>query len=324
VALKTGSTAEHSSIARDLRSAAGARNPQGRSIETAMMKSMTAFAREEVNCEWGAASWELRSVNLRFLDVSTRLPDDFRSLEVTLRERIAEKLTRGKVDCVLRFSQGGVKTSQFELNTELGSRVIDAARQLASLLGEPHERLRIVDLLRWPGVIEVVPPDLESVARDLLAAFDRALDSLLGMRLREGTKIAGLIDQRCTEVVRLTAKVREALPQIQSAMRERLLTKLEEAKSNLDNERLEQELVLFAHKMDVSEELDRLDAHVEEVRRALQEDKPSGRRLDFLMQEMNREANTLGSKSVDMLMTAASVDLKVAIEQMREQIQNLE
>ncbi len=288
-----------------------------------MIYSMTAFARTEASGDWGSAAWELRSVNNRYLDVSTRLPEDLRTLEPPTRELIAGRLARGKLDCTLRYQPAPRQAAEFTLNRELVERLVDASREIQTLLGQPAP-LSSIELMRWPGVVQSVPPDLEEISEVLLQLLNVGLDSLIAMRGREGDKLAGLIEQRCAAAQQVAIEVRESLPRIQEAMRQRVAARLAELTAQLDNDRVEQEMVLLANKMDVTEELDRLDAHIGEVSRVLGSGKPAGRRLDFLMQEMNREANTLGSKSVDATMTRASVDLKVLIDQMREQIQNIE
>ncbi len=288
-----------------------------------MIYSMTAFARTEASGDWGSAAWELRSVNNRYLDVSTRLPEDLRTLEPLTRELIAGRLARGKLDCTLRYQPAPRQAAEFTLNRELVERLVDASREIQTLLGQPAP-LSSIELMRWPGVVQSVPPDLEEISEVLLQLLNVGLDSLIAMRGREGDKLAGLIEQRCAAAQQVAIEVRESLPRIQEAMRQRVAARLAELTAQLDNDRVEQEMVLLANKMDVTEELDRLDAHIGEVSRVLGSGKPAGRRLDFLMQEMNREANTLGSKSVDATMTRASVDLKVLIDQMREQIQNIE
>ena len=288
-----------------------------------MIQSMTAFAREETTETWGTAVWEVRSVNNRYLDVGTRTPEDFRGLEPMIREQVSKRLSRGKVDCTLRFQASANAGGEITINHDLVERLGRAGEEVRSVLGD-GSALRVMDVLRWPGVIETAPQELDKISARVLELLGEALDSLVAMRGREGDKIHTLIEQRCEQVQQISADLQRVLPSIQQSMRVRLTERLAEVSEQLDSQRLEQEMVLFSNKMDVSEELDRLAAHTEEVRRVLREKKPVGRRLDFLMQEMNREANTLGSKSVDQQVTRASVDLKVLIEQMREQIQNVE
>jgi uncharacterized protein (TIGR00255 family) len=288
-----------------------------------MIKSMTAFAREELAAPWGNAIWEVRTVNFRYLDVNARLPEDFRGMETMVREKVAGRLGRGKVDCTLRYHAQANLSSQLKIDRALVEQLMTASHEIDTLLG-CESTLRSLDLLRWPGVIETTPPDLDVVSSAVTALLETALDGVVAMREREGEKISALIDSRCVQVQDIAQRVSAALPEIQTAMRERIRQRLSEVSDQLDADRVETEMVVFANRMDVSEELDRLAIHVSEVQRMLGEEKSTGRRLDFLMQELNREANTLGSKSVDTQMTSASVDLKVLIEQMREQIQNIE
>ena len=288
-----------------------------------MICSMTAFAREERQNEAGTVIWELRSVNHRYLDVFARLPEDLRSLDPVVRARVGAKVRRGKVECVLRYKPTPQQESTLRVNRKLARQVAEAAKEIDSLLTN-RGPANALDVLRWPGVVETPPLDPDAVCEPIVSALDAALAELAVTREREGRKIAELIRGRVAEMEIIISEVRRRLPAIIVAERERLTNRLAELKAELDAERLEQEMVIFSQKIDVAEELDRLDAHLDEVRRVLDESKPVGRRLDFLMQELHREANTLGSKSVDTDTTRASVDLKVLIEQMREQIQNVE
>jgi uncharacterized protein (TIGR00255 family) len=288
-----------------------------------MIRSMTAFARRERTEQWGTAYWELRSVNNRYLDVTPRLPEEVRAIEGAIRERVRARLGRGKVDCTLRLSLGAGSDASLELDLELAKRIAEATRKIDALLHDPA-RINAVDVLRWPGVVQTQSPDIDAVGNSVLELLDEALDELVATREREGQHIDGLLRQRCDEIKVLTGAVRQRLPEVLEACRQRLRDRLAEFAEQLNEERLEQEMAMVAQKTDVAEELDRLDAHIKEVRRVLDEEQPAGRRLDFLMQELNREANTLGSKSIDTETTRASVDLKVFIEQMREQIQNVE
>lgn len=288
-----------------------------------MIRSMTAFARQEDAGAWGAITWELRSVNSRYLDVNTRLPEDFRVLEPIVRDHVSARVSRGKLDCTLRFQPGAEQVAHFSVNTELVSRLAGALNQIGHQIDQSSTPSAI-DIMRWPGVIEASAPDVDIVAEEVLRVLDTALSELVDTRMREGQKISELLAQRCQEVDSIVQQIQVELPMMQRLTRERLFSRLTEVSDKLDNDRLEQEMVIFAQKMDVSEELERLATHVVEVRRVLAQDKPVGRRLDFLMQEMNREANTLGSKAVHAHTTQASVELKVFIEQMREQIQNIE
>jgi uncharacterized protein (TIGR00255 family) len=288
-----------------------------------MIRSMTAFARVERATTWGTAYWELRSVNNRYLDIVPRLPEEARSIEGAVRERIRGRMRRGKVDCTLRLSQGTENESEFMLDLNLVKMIADATREIDKLIHDPA-RVNAMEVLRWPGVVQTSTPDPDALGAAALELLDQGLGELVATREREGEQIREMLVQRCQEVEVIVAEVKKRLPEILAGLRERLGERLAEIREQLNEERLEQEMALVAQKMDVAEELDRLEAHVLEVRRVLDTDEPAGRRLDFLMQEMNREANTLGSKSMDAESTRASVDLKVLIEQMREQIQNVE
>ena len=288
-----------------------------------MLRSMTAFARIESQHEPGGIQWEIRSVNHRYLDVNLRLPEDLRRLDPKVRERIGARLNRGKVDCTLRVLANPAATGGLAVDSDLAARVAQAARTVAELLPEAAP-VNPVDVLRWPGVVQAPAPDPELIERLVLDELDRALADLVGMREREGTRMEAVIRNRLDELGTEVSRVRDVLPAIVQGFGERMRTRLAEVDATLDEGRVEQELALIAQRMDVAEELDRLEAHVHEIRAALERSEPAGRRLDFLMQELNREANTLGSKSAAVTTSRASVDLKVLIEQMREQIQNVE
>lgn len=284
---------------------------------------MTAFARQEITKKWGGLTLELRSVNHRYLDISLRLPEEFRSLEAKIRECIAAKLARGKVDIGLRFARSESSDGNIVFDKELVQQLSNTSREIDHILYNP-EAVSSLDILRWPGVIKAAELDSSELRSALFELLDSTLADLLAGREREGEKLATLIQQRCSAITDVIAKVKKRLPEIMQIWREKLLKRIQDASVEIDENRLEQELVIIAQKTDVDEELDRLVTHVAEVERVLKSDKPIGRRLDFLMQELNREANTLGSKSIDTETTKASVDLKVLIEQMREQIQNIE
>jgi uncharacterized protein (TIGR00255 family) len=287
-----------------------------------MISSMTAFARGEAETPWGSLVWELKSVNHRYLELGLRLPEELRAIEPAVREACSARLNRGKVDVTLRLQLAGAAAG-IEIDEIQARRVLDSAARLRALqpglapIGE-------ADVLRWPGVLKTPSPDAQALAEQALAALRRALDSLADMRAREGARLKEFLEQRLDAAARVADEVRAVLPQIIDAYRARLTERLRELKESIDPSRLEQELVLFANRMDVDEELDRLASHLAEIRRLLAQGGAVGRRLDFLMQELNREANTLGSKAADLRMTNASVELKVLIDQMREQIQNIE
>ncbi len=287
-----------------------------------MIRSMTAYARREIKGEWGSASWELRSVNQRYLETYFRMPEQFRSLEPVVRERIRNRLTRGKVECNLRFEPDPRARTSLLLNEELAKQLVQAANWVK--LQSDEGEINPVDILRWPGVMAAEEQDLDAIAAEILAALDGTLDDFVIARETEGQALKSLIEQRLDAVSREVAKVRAQLPDVIKWQRERLVTKLEEAQVQLENNRLEQELVLMAQRLDVAEELDRLDAHVKETYNILKKKEAVGRRLDFMMQEFNRESNTLASKSINADITNSAIELKVLIEQMREQIQNIE
>ncbi|MEO7558437.1 MAG: YicC/YloC family endoribonuclease [Gammaproteobacteria bacterium] len=294
-----------------------------------MIRSMTAYARRLRPAPGGVLCWELRSINHRFAEISVHLPDDLRGLESAVRERIALSLKRGKIECSLRLQKamapsGADSTSpELRVNEALVKQLLQAARRINGWSENPAP-LNALDLLRWPGVLQTPELPEELIAGEALALLDEAIGELVGARAREGAKIAAVIEQRCLAMQDIVAQMGRQLPAILARLRARLSGRFTELSIELDPARLEQEMLILIQKIDVDEELERLSMHVHEVRRLLHEDEPVGRRLDFLMQELNREANTLGSKSVDTETSRAAIDLKVIVEQMREQIQNVE
>lgn len=288
-----------------------------------MARSMTAFARHESSGEWGRLVWELRSVNHRHVEIGLRLPEELRSLESEVRTRIAARLNRGKVDAGLRLDTSGEVDMQIRVNEELARRVIDAARVVSGLM-DAHASLNPLEVLRWPGVLESRELDPDVLSAAALAALEEALSQMTEARTREGARLRELVLQRCASIGDITRAMRTRVPQIIEAIRARQLQRIQEIAGTVDPARLEQECALLIQRLDVAEELDRLETHLTEVTRVLDQQEPIGRRLDFLMQELNREANTLGSKSAHVDTTGASVELKVLIEQIREQIQNIE
>lgn len=288
-----------------------------------MIKSMTAFARSENQYEWGSLVWEMRSLNHRYLEVSVRLPEELRALENTVRETIGKALNRGKVECGLRFQRHPGTLNEMKMNREHANRFVQLYREANEILGDSTP-LRALDLLRWPGVVEEADADMTPVREAAVALLSEALAQLVENREREGASLKSVILSRCESMSSIVGEVAVKLPEIRSNLQERLKTRLADVDVSVDPARLEQELVIQLQKMDVDEEIERLRTHITEVRDVLERDEPVGRRLDFLMQELNREANTLGSKSVAMDTTGASVELKVLIEQMREQVQNIE
>ncbi|CAK0749902.1 UPF0701 family protein YicC [Gammaproteobacteria bacterium] len=287
-----------------------------------MLRSMTAFARKVAPERGGELVWELRCVNQRFLEQIVRLPEELRVLEPRIREQIAARLRRGKVECLLRWcpTKGG---GDFALNQPLAEQLVRLSHQVDTLLSNAAP-VSSLEILRWPGVIQAQEVDLGAIQQDVLVALEAALDELVDTREREGARITVLIGERLTAMEAVLVRVRARLPEVLIRQRERLNARLVEIQASLSPERLEQEILVFVQRIDVAEELDRLTVHIEEVRRVVAAEEGAGRRLDFLMQELNREANTLGSKSVDVEVTRAAIDLKVLIEQMREQVQNIE
>jgi len=288
-----------------------------------MLRSMTAFARQERSSAWGTMIWELRSVNHRYLETAVRLPEALRGLESLVRERIGAALTRGKVECALKLQSAGSALTAITLNRPLVERLLEIAGEVEHLIG-PGTGLRLGDVLRWPGVVNEVEPDLDEIKLAILGCLDAALAELIATREREGQRTAELLRQRCEAIRLQVRRVRARRPEVQARWRDKLLSRLADIPADADPGRLEQELTLIAQRLDVEEELDRLDAHLDEIQTVFERTEPVGRRLDFLMQELNREANTLSSKSADTETTRAAVELKVLIEQMREQIQNIE
>jgi uncharacterized protein (TIGR00255 family) len=288
-----------------------------------MLRSMTAFARREQPSVWGTITWELRSVNHRYLEASLRLPEALRGLESPARERIAAALSRGKVEGTLKLQAAGEAAAAITLNFPLVERLLDVAAELEHQMG-PGTGLRLIDVLRWPGVVNETEPDLDEIRTAILGALDAALAELIATREREGQRTAELLRQRCEAMRIQVVRARARRPEVLARWRDKLLSRLADIPAEADPGRLEQELALIAQRLDVDEELDRLDTHLDEIQAVFERPEPVGRRLDFLMQELNREANTLSSKSVDADTTRAAVELKVLIEQMREQIQNIE
>jgi len=287
------------------------------------MNSMTGFASSEASTPAGELAWEIRSVNHRYLEAQFKLPDGFRALEPALRELVGAKLLRGKVDAALQFRPSAAAASSLQVNERLAAEVIKEASNIESKVGASAP-LDVMDILRWPGVVSEDRVDTKALFEPALQALTEALDTLVEGRGREGTRTHAMLEERLTQVTELVGAVRARMPEVLNGVRTKLKERAESFEAKIDNDRLEQELVMLAQKMDVAEELDRLDAHVEEARATFAMEGAIGRKLDFLMQEFNREANTLGSKSADAETTKAAVDLKVLIEQMREQVQNIE
>ena len=286
-----------------------------------MIRSMTAWAGAERATAWGTLSCELRSVNHRFLEVALRLPDDLRASEPALRERISARLNRGKVDAVLRLRTADGAAS-LTVNQALVDQLADLAQGLHSKF--PHMRIGFTELLQYPGVVQGAAVDTAGLQAEAMAVLEQALDGFVAAREREGAALSAAISERVDWVERIAAQVRELVPAIREGQRTKLAARLADLPHPVEPGRAETELVMWLQKLDVDEELDRLSSHIAEIRRILRQHEPVGRRLDFLLQEFNREANTLGSKSVDARTSNAAVELKVLIDQIREQVQNIE
>jgi uncharacterized protein (TIGR00255 family) len=285
---------------------------------------MTAFARsDDADLITEELSWELRSINHRFLDLSIRLPEELRSLEPAVRERLQQNVQRGKIECTLRYIKNRSQQMAPNINQPLLQQLLSAATTIDAQL--PHHGVyNIVELLRWPGLLIDPKPDYDALSTRALHVLDCAITDLIAARQREGQRLQCFIEQRSDSLQQLIKQVRERLPNMLLESKQRLQQRCMELSGECDPARLEQEIVLLAQRSDTAEELDRLTAHLQEIQETLTTTGPIGRRLDFLMQELNREANTLTSKSPDTIVTRAAVDMKVLIEQMREQIQNLE
>lgn len=286
-----------------------------------MIHSMTGYARKEFKGDWGTAVWEIRSVNQRYLETYLRLPEQLRGLEPILRERFRKQLERGKVECNLRF-ESQTNAGQLQINEALAEQLIDSALWVIDRAGQGQ--LNPLDVLRWQGVMAAPEQDMDELNTRLLAGFDEVLALFVESRQSEGDKLKSVIEQRLDGIEGEVTKVRAFMPQILDWQRQKLIDRLAEAKLELDPTRIEQEIILLAQRIDVAEELDRLGMHIAETRKILKKGGACGRRLDFMMQEFNRESNTLGSKSINAETTQSAVELKVLIEQMREQIQNIE
>ena len=284
---------------------------------------MTGFARESAETDIGTLTWEIRAVNHRYLDVQFRLPEDLRPKEQALRQQASAVLGRGKVECALFFRRAFNQENELRVDTDLveliGHRISDLTAKLPNVAA-----VNPIEILRWPGVVQQVELDVEPLFDAAAELLDRTLAAITEMRASEGARIAGMLESRCEEIAKIAQSVRERMPEVLAATRAKQQEKIDALDVDADPARLEVELALVTTKLDVDEELDRLESHLVEIRDAMAADKPVGRRLDFLMQELNREANTLGSKSADTETSRAAVDLKVLIEQMREQIQNVE
>jgi uncharacterized protein (TIGR00255 family) len=284
---------------------------------------MTGFARESAEAQIGALTWEIRAVNHRYLDVQFRLPDELRGHEQTFRQAVSSRLNRGKVECSLHFRRAFDQQSDLQINAELVELIGKRIKQMSAALPATGA-VNPFDVLRWPGVVEQAEIEAGPLFETALPLLDKALNAICSMRASEGSRIADMLESRCNDIASISESIRARMPEVLEAARTRQRERIEKLDIEADPARLEAEIALVTQKLDVDEELDRLDSHLVEIRDVVARDEPVGRRLDFLMQELNREANTLASKSNDTETTQASVELKVLIEQMREQIQNVE
>ena len=287
-----------------------------------MICSMTSFSRQSHEDDAGSLVWELRTVNHRYLEISLRCPDLFRHQEMKIRETIQKYLSRGKVDATLKFMPGPNLSIDFSLNTTLLEKLSQATKVVRSYF--PEAMTNSTDILSWKGVLQVDEAENETVNQNMLYLLEHTLTELAGVRQREGKGLSNFVQENVGKIVVETQKIEKQLPEIMAIERERMQRCLSELPVNLDEQRLEQEMVIWAQRADVTEELQRLNAHLQEVEHVLQKGGVVGRRLDFIMQELNREANTLSSKSFHAAMTQSAIEIKVLIEQMREQVQNIE
>ncbi len=288
-----------------------------------MITSMTGFARHEVSGAYGHLACELRSVNHRYLEAGFRLPEELRALETELRQALARDLRRGKVDCTLHLRASQEAAAELVVDDRALAKLLVRVREI-SVAAPGKPTVDVMDILRWPGIVREDQADAESLQAAVRALFAETLQNLVDTRAREGARLQELIETRCSALEQIVQQVRARLPEIHARVRQRLVDRVAELGTTVDNDRLEQEIVLLLQRLDVAEELDRLSGHIEETRRVIAGTEAAGRRLDFLMQELNREANTLSSKSQDLETTRFAVDMKVMIEQMREQVQNIE
>lgn len=299
-----------------------------------MTQSMTAFARQTAEHAWGSLAWEIRSVNHRYLEPTFKLPESLRQIEGELREKLRTRVARGKIECSLRVQRATGDDTRLNIDEAMLVQVLQCTAQVSQKLIDPEQPntlallqtapINPLEILSWPGVLKTVDDDEEQAARAALGLFEQTLEQLVAHRAREGAELGQYIAAQLDAVAAIVKTVREHVPALIAAQRQKLRDRLAELSADLNNDRIEQEMVMLAQKSDVEEELDRLQTHIKEVHRALKQKEPCGRRLDFLMQEFNREANTLSSKSLASDTTLNAVQLKVLIEQMREQIQNIE
>lgn len=290
---------------------------------TNTLYSMTGFARAQEQGSWGTATCEMRSINHRYLEMSLHVPEALRELESAMRDRIRDHLKRGKIECYIRYQSGDAKNTEMKINAALAKQLCQVTETISSFALNASP-LNPMDVVRWPGILQIEELDLEIIEDHILQLMEKALHDLAAMRAREGEELRKIFYQRLDAMETELVRVKACVPEILHGQREKLMNRFADAKVELDPIRLEQEMVMFTQRIDVTEEIERLTAHIAETRRVLKQGGMVGRRLDFLMQELHREANTLGAKSAHLDTTRASVELKVLIEQMREQVQNIE
>lgn len=288
-----------------------------------MIKSMTAFASKEVVCDALVFNCELRSVNHRYCDITIRLPEKIRFCESELRSVINKKIKRGKIECVLSYKTNAESEPPLALNLAAVNQLLELTQKIAEEMDNPQP-FSALEVLNYPGVLQEQQLDKEQLKATIIDIVKQTIFELLAVREREGQQLAQMIESRCQKMQQFVKAAKTQMPQVLENLRHKIKERIQELVSEPDFDRLEQEMVLLTQKLDITEELDRLETHILEVMRVLKQNEPIGRRLDFLMQEMNREANTLGSKSADKETTQISIELKVLIEQMREQVQNIE
>ncbi|MGC1183492.1 YicC/YloC family endoribonuclease [Legionella sp.] len=288
-----------------------------------MTQSMTAFARVQKQINLGNLSWEIRSVNHRYLDVSFRLPEPFRFIETNLRKVLRDKVNRGRLECQLKYHDTDSHHHSLSINTAMVNTLVDLSNQLSASHHLAND-FTVSNVLSWPGVVQTSTPDVEELTQSVLSLFEQAIEQLLHVRTTEGDALKSHIEERLHQLGKEVERSRFLVCTQSEQIKNKLLTRLQAVEIEVSELRVEQEIALIIARLDVSEELDRLQTHINEVSRTLNCDKIAGRRLDFLMQELNREVNTLSSKSELVELTLTAVEMKVLIEQMREQIQNIE
>jgi uncharacterized protein (TIGR00255 family) len=288
-----------------------------------MIQSMTAFARHALTADWGVATWEIKTVNHRYLDIGIRLPDALRALEMTVRDQIRQNLARGKVEASLYWQVKDEQALALTVDHAMVRALVTAGDAVAQVADNAYP-LQTADILRWPGIVSQTTQVSDDMRQDVLTGLTNALQQLMTHRQQEGQQLSQLLHERIQQMLAHITPARQAQAAELIAQRARLQERFAQAQVTLEPTRLEQEMVMLANKMDIAEELDRLEIHLQQMRQVLTQGGVCGRRLDFLLQELNREANTLGAKALHEDVTQASIEIKVLIEQLREQVQNIE